>query len=71
MLQTVILINQAHDGTRVILLGQREWVPGRKTPRTLHKPWEHRITLPRYITQADVFAAIELALKALAKSDRA
>jgi hypothetical protein len=65
MLQTIITIERPETGYVVVSIGVREWTHGRRTPRTVRRPWQHIVHLPDEVTDDEVFGALRSALTVL------
>lgn len=66
MIQTVLSVHRQAAGDVVVYVGTREWVPGRRVPRTIQRPWQHRFELPRELSDKQILDAVTEALHRLA-----
>lgn len=62
---TAVRLHQAADKPLIVTIEQREYAPGRRLPRLVHRPWQHYITLPPGTTPEMVFQALRVALHAI------
>jgi hypothetical protein len=70
MMVTTVRLWEGSEGDLRASISLHENIPGRRTPRTLRRPWEHTFTMVPEVTQTEVFDALRSALLALSEWHR-